>query len=287
MSKGMGLGKGLSNLLGSEEGTTFGEDIKESMSIELSNLQANPSQPRTDFNSESLEELAQSIKEHGVISPIIVRKTGSKYQIIAGERRFRASKLLGLKVIPARIIEATDKQVAEIALIENLQRDDLNPIEEALGYKELMKKHHMTQEQVSKSVGKSRSSIANATRILTLDEEILQMIQQNQLTLGHARAILSVEDVSKHLDFAYYIINNSLNVRQAEKQAKILNFGEIFIDPDEAACIENFENRAQDSLCRKVKIVQNKNRKKGKVVLEYFNNEDLENLMEVLSSMKM
>lgn len=283
----IGLGKGLSSLLGSDEGAVFGEDIKELMTIEIANIEANPSQPRTDFNAETLEELSQSIKEHGVITPIIVRKSDEKYQIIAGERRFRASKIAGLVEIPARIIEATDKQVAEIALIENLQREDLNPLEEALGYKELMKKYHMTQEDISKSVGKSRSAIANTTRILALDEEILQMIKDFTITLGHARAILSVEETHKHLDFAHYIVDENLNVRQAEKQAKILNFGEFTQDPDEVACIANYENRVQDSLCRKVKVVQNKNRKKGKVVLEYFSNEDLENLMEVLSSMKM
>ncbi|MFI3227005.1 MAG: ParB/RepB/Spo0J family partition protein [Clostridia bacterium] len=286
MSK-LGLGKGLSSLLGSDEGSVFGEDMKETTAIELAKIEINPSQPRSDFNEQALEELSQSIIEHGVISPIIVRKIDQKYQIIAGERRFRASKLAGLKEIPARIIEATDKQVAEIALIENLQREDLNPLEEALGYKELMKKFHMTQEEISKSVGKSRSAIANTTRILVLDDKILLMIKSGLISLGHARAILSVEDNSKHLEFANYITENELNVRQSEKQAKILNFGEIYQDPDEAACIAEFENRVQDSLCRKVKIVQNKNRKKGKVVLEYFNNEDLENLMEILSSMKM
>lgn len=287
MSGKLSLGRGLTDLLGADDGAMFGEDMKELTTIELSQINVNPSQPRTDFNAQALEELSQSIIEHGVISPIIVRKISDKYQIIAGERRFRASKLAGLHEIPARIIEASDKQVAEIALIENLQREDLNPLEEALGYKELMKKYKMTQEEISKSVGKSRSAIANTTRILVLDYQILQMIKDGLVTLGHARAILSVEDTSKHLEFAQTIISDELNVRQSEKQAKILNFGEIFEDPDEVAVIQSYENRVQDSLCRKVKILQNKNRKKGKVVLEYFSNEDLENLMEILSSMKM
>lgn len=286
MSK-LGLGKGLSSLLGSDEGAVFGEDTKELSSIKIDDIVANPHQPRTDFNEDSLAELAQSIKTNGVISPIIVRKKGEKFEIIAGERRYRASKIAKIDEIPARIIQATDKQVAEMALIENLQREDLNPLEEALGYKELIKKHNMTQDDIAKSVGKSRSAIANSTRILALDEQILKMIREAQLSVGHARAVLSVENKNQHIEFANKIIEQELSVRQAEKEAKILNTGENLGDPDELACIEDFENRVQDSLCRKVKVVQNKNRKKGKVVLEYFNNEDLENLIEVLSSMKM
>lgn len=285
MSK-LGLGKGLSSLLGSDEGAVFGEDIKESMLISLTEIEGNPLQPRTNFDEKALEELSKSIKEHGVISPIIVRKKGFKYQIIAGERRFKASQIAGLSKIPVRIIEATDKQVAEIALIENLQREDLNPLEEALGYKALMKTYSMTQEQISKSVGKSRSAIANTTRILVLADEILIKIKQSLLTLGHARAILSVEDVAKHVDFANYIVDNSLSVRQAENYAKTLNADEIPTEED-SSDLASFENKVQDSLCRKVTIVQNKNRKKGKVVLEYVSNEDLENLMEVLSKVKM
>lgn len=288
MSSKLGLGKGLSDLLGSEEGDVFGGNTQASLEILLTEIEVNPSQPRTEFDNEALIELSKSIEEHGVISPIIVRKNGDFYQIIAGERRFRASKLVGLKKIPARIIEATDKQVAEIALIENLQREDLNPLEEALGYRDLMTNYSMTQEEISKSVGKSRSAIANTTRILALSEEILQMVKTCDITLGHARAILSVNDTEKHLDFANHILKKALNVRQAEKYAKSLNDEkEAVVDVQQEEVFEKFENQVQDSLCRKVKIIQNKNKKQGKVVLEYVSNDDLENLMKVLSSMKM
>lgn len=284
----MELGKGLSDLLGTDTGDVFGGSEQAHLEILLTEIEINPQQPRTEFDNETLIELSKSIEEHGVISPIIVRKNGDFYQIIAGERRFRASKLAGLKKIPARIIEATDKQVAEIALIENLQREDLNPLEEALGYKDLITNHNMTQEEISKSVGKSRSAIANTTRILVLNDEILQMIKLSDITLGHARAILSVNDVEKHTDFAKHIVKKSLNVRQAEKYAKSLNTEKTLTqEPEVEEVFIELENLVQDSLCRKVKIVQNKNKKQGKVVLEYVSNEDLENLMEVLSSMKM
>lgn len=284
----MELGKGLSDLLGTDTGDVFGGSEQAHLEILLTEIEINPQQPRTEFDNETLIELSKSIEEHGVISPIIVRKNGDFYQIIAGERRFRASKLAGLKKIPARIIEATDKQVAEIALIENLQREDLNPLEEALGYKDLITNHNMTQEEISKSVGKSRSAIANTTRILVLNDEILQMIKLSDITLGHARAILSVNDAEKHTDFAKHIVKKSLNVRQAEKYAKSLNTEKTLTqEPEVEEVFIELENLVQDSLCRKVKIVQNKNKKQGKVVLEYVSNEDLENLMEVLSSMKM
>lgn len=287
----LGLGKGLSNLLGSDEGAVFGQEIKDKNILKLSQIKANKDQPRTVFDDESLNELAQSIKEHGVISPIIVReKSLNEYQIIAGERRFRASKLAGLDEIPVKIIVADDKKVAEIALIENLQREDLNSLEEALGYKELIKKYSMTQEQVAKTIGKSRSAIANSMRILALDQAILQMIKEELITSGHARAILSVENTDKHLEFAKYIADNNLNVRQAENYAKSLNNpnekkeieeDQVFLDN-----IRDSENKVQESLCRKVKIVYNKKKTKGKIVLEYLNNQDLEKLIDALSSIE-
>lgn len=291
MSK-MGLGKGLSSLLGSEEGTVFGEDSKNLKSLDLSMIKPNENQPRKDFNAESLEELALSIRENGVLSPILVRKLkDNTYQIIAGERRYRASLLAKLLEIPALIIEADDKKTAEIALIENLQREDLNIYDQAVGYKRLMNDFNLTQEDVAKSVSKSRSSIANIIRILALSDDILQMMRENLISHGHARAILSVSDNSKHLDFANYIITNSLNVRQSEKYAKSLNQAIIDENSHIDENFEYFESKASnvgESLCRKVKIRYNKNNVagKGKIELEYLNSDDLDNLIDALSTLK-
>ena len=285
MSK-LGLGKGLSSLLGSDEGAVFGEELKDIMSLDISQIEANKSQPRTNFAQEPLEELAQSIREHGVISPLIVRKNGNKYQIIAGERRYRASKIAGLTEVPVRIIVADDKKVAEIALIENLQREDLNPLEEALGYKELMKKHSMTQEEVSKSVGKSRSAIANTTRILSLNTDVLNMIKNMEISLGHARAILSIRDAERHTEAAQYIVQDELNVRKSEEYAKCINKGIDFAGGNDEY-IDEIGNKVQESLCRKVKVTHSKNKNKGKIELEYFDKEDFKKLMDVLLNIKM
>ena len=292
MSK-LGLGKGLSSLLGSDQGSLFGEEKKDVEIVKLSQIEPNINQPRKDFDANSMSELSQSIKENGVLSPILVRKiSGNMYQIVAGERRYRASISAGLLEIPVRIITADDKKSSEIALIENLQREDLNPLEEARGYKELIDKYELTQEQVSKSISKSRSTIANTMRILNLPEEILKMIRQGKITQGHARAILSVLDEEKHLDFAKYIHKNCLNVRQAENYSKKLNQECIqneALEDEYFIYFDQIQNKIEESLCRKVKIVYNKNKidGKGKVELEYFNNEDLENLINVLSTIKM
>lgn len=293
MSK-LGLGKGLSSLLGSEEGKTFGATSEEIAKVDASTLkiteiEPNKDQPRKVFDQEALQQLADSIKEHGVISPIIVREMGEKYQIIAGERRYRACKMLNMREIPVKVMNLADKEVAEIALIENLQREDLNPLEEALGYKELMNTYKMTQEQVAKSIGKSRSAISNITRILTLEQPILDMIERLEISSGHAKAILSVDDTTKRVEFAQFIIDENLNVRQAENFAKKLNQGGE--TPKKADKIEVSyelqELKMQDSLCRKVKIMANKNHTKGKVMMEYCSNEDLEKLIDALSKISM
>ena len=292
MSK-LGLGKGLSSLLGSDQGSLFGEEKKDVEMVKLSHIEPNANQPRKDFDEKSMSELSESIKENGVLSPILVRKTsGNRYQIIAGERRYRASKNADLLEIPVRIIIADDKKASEIALIENLQREDLNPLEEARGYKELIDKYELTQEQVSKSISKSRSTIANTMRILNLPEEILKMIREGKISQGHARAILSVLDQERHVDFAKYIHKNSLNVRQSENYSKKLNQDQIQnegLSDEYSVYFDEIQNKIEESLCRKVKIVYNKNKidGKGKIELEYFNNEDLENLINVLSAIKM
>lgn len=282
MSK-LGLGKGLSSLLGSEEGAIFGEEKKDT--VKLSSIEPNKNQPRKEFDQETIGELAESIKEHGLISPIVVREIShERYQIIAGERRYRACKIAKLHDIPVRIIEADDKKVAQLALIENLQREDLNPVEEAKGYFELMQMYKMTQEDVSKSVSKSRSAVANALRILKLSDEILPFIVSREISMGHARAILSVEDATKHVDFCKYIIEKGLNVRQAEQYAKKLNKNEEKLPEEPNIYVADLEEKMEEVLCRKVKIVYNKNKKSGKLVLEYLSHEDLEKLTTALSN---
>ncbi len=285
MSKKMSLGKGLGSLLGAEEGEIFGEEKKDTISISL--IEPNKNQPRKEFEFVSLEELSESIKEHGLISPIIVREISkNRYQIIAGERRYRACKMANLLQVPVRIIEADDLKATQIALIENLQREDLNPVEESKGYKELIEKFNMTQDQVAKSVSKSRSAIANMLRILVLDDEILDCLSKKIISQGHARAILIVEDKDLHLEFCKMIIDNHLNVRQAEEYAKKLNKLDGSLEEEkpkeENIYVADMENKMEEILCRKVKIVYNKNKKSGKLVLEYTNDEDLERLTAAL-----
>lgn len=292
MSK-LGLGKGLSSLLGSDEGDVFGEENQDLKMLDISKIIPNKNQPRKDFNNENLEELADSIRQNGVLSPILIREFGdNKYQIIAGERRFKASKMANLTEIPVRIIQADDKKAAEIALIENLQREDLNIYDQATGYKKLMDDYDLTQEQVAKSVSKSRSAIANILRVLVLSDEILQMLCENKISHGHTRAILSVNDETKHLEFANYIVKNGLNVRQAERHAKQLNqatIDEHSHSDEHFSYFKDKQEKIEESLCRKVKIVYNKKKidGKGKIELEYLNGDDLENLIEVLATLKM
>ena len=215
-----GLGKGLDALLGEAKADDIiapkstakpGEYVE---SIKIVDIEPNPEQPRSDFDEDSLEELAMSIKEHGVITPIIVKKADNGfYQIVAGERRWRASKRAGLKKIPAIVKEFTQIQTQEVALIENLQRKDLNPVEEALGYKKLMDDFSLTQEEIATKMGKSRSSVANSLRLLALTDEVLTMVRKGELSFGHAKVILSVSNKSLQKEIAQKVIKEGLSVR--------------------------------------------------------------------------
>ena len=221
-----GLGKGLESLFENDSIPALSEDTEkqETTEIKLSMIEPNPNQPRNYFDPDALETLAESIAEHGLIQPItITPQKNGRYMIVAGERRWRAAKKAGLTSIPALIKELTDEEIAKIALIENLQREDLNPIEEALGYKSLIDDYSLTQEAVSKIIGKSRSAVANSLRLLVLDDEIQKLLVDGSLTGGHARALLSVENENERNLFAKRIIEEGLNVRQAETLAKQLN----------------------------------------------------------------
>lgn len=273
-----GLGKGLGALIPENE-----EKMQNAVvDLKITDVEPNERQPRKAFDDQALTDLSESIKEHGVVQPIIVRKIGNSYQIIAGERRWRASRLAGKKTIPAIIKECSNLEVMELALIENLQREDLNSIEEALAYKSLIEEYNMTQDEISKQIGKSRPAIANSLRLLQLPQEIKEMIAQGKITQGHARALLAIEGEKKQLDIAEKIINQQLNVRQIEKLAKESKHKEkTEVPPDKYQLeISELEEKLKTVLGTKVTI-QHKNNK-GRIEIEYYSNEELERIIDLL-----
>lgn len=281
-----GLGRGLGALLGdaalqSQEGG--------SLSLPISQVEPGLKQPRKRFDEESLQDLADSIRTHGVIQPLTVRRLASGYyQIIAGERRWRAAKLAGLTEIPAVIIEADDRKVMELGLIENLQREDLNPVEEANGYKVLMDQYGLTQEEVAQRVGKSRPAVANALRLLALPDPVHQLLEEGKLSAGHARAILAAPTGELQKKLAQKVIAEDLSVRQTEALAKRLAAGEKEpSSPPPGPDLTIYLRAAEKSLAarfgRKVNIISGK--KKGKIELEYYNPEDLNTLLDLLEQL--
>ena len=281
MASNKGLGKGLGALLGD-----FHEETAEKSPYQLlpiHKVEPNAGQPRQDFDEEELQALAESIQVHGVIQPLTVRQLPSGYyQIIAGERRWRASRMAGLREIPAVIMEADDKKAMELALIENLQRQDLNPVEEALGYDSLMRDYGLTQEETAGRVGKSRSAVANALRLLNLTPEVLEKVRSGALSAGHARAVLSLKDEKKQISAAQKIIALGLSVRQAELLCK--NMGkEPKPEPEVTFAVDYIgecEKQLSKHLGRGVKIVNGK--RKGKFELEFYGQDDLQVLLDAL-----
>ena len=276
-----GLGKGLGALLGD-----FNEVSSEKSPYQLLpiyKVEPNKDQPRQDFDEEELQALADSIAEHGVIQPLTVRELSSGYyQIIAGERRWRAARLAGLKEIPAVIIEADDRKVMELALIENLQRQDLNPVEEALGYQALIADYGLTQEEAAKRVGKSRPAVANALRLLNLCPEVLLMLREGKLSPGHARAILTLKSEKKQQEVAQKICALDLSVRQAELLCKNID-KEPAKEPAPTFAVDYIgecEKSLSKHLGRGVKIINGK--RKGKFELEFYGQDDLQNLLDAL-----
>lgn len=285
--KNSGLGRGLDaifldNTLAEE--TVHNEEKITKLKISL--VDPKRDQPRKHFDKEALEQLAASISENGLLQPILVREYGDgRYQIIAGERRFRACKLAGLSEIPAIVLERDDKNVAQIALIENVQREDLNPIEEALAYKSLAEEYGMTQEELSQKVGKSRSAIANAVRLLDLPEEIITMVASGELSAGHARTLLGVKDKDAMILLAQKAVEEDISVRVLEGLVKLANKPQkpTLDDDDNPPLIDYFrdlELRVQRHLGRKVKI-EGKGRKKT-ITLSYEDNEDLDEILKLL-----
>ena len=282
MASQKGLGKGLGALLGD-----FMEEPAESGAYQLLpiyKVEPNPDQPRRDFDDEELQALADSITEHGIIQPLTVRQMNSGYyQIIAGERRWRAARLAGLSDVPAVIIEADDKKAMELALIENLQRQDLNPVEEAMGYQSLIEEYGMTQEEAAKRVGKSRPAVANSLRLLGLCPAVLEKLRKGELTAGHARAVLQLKTEKKQMEAAQKIAALGLSVRQAELLCKNMT-KEPKPEPVEAPLAVNYVAECEKSLSkhlgRGVKIVNGK--RKGRFELEFYGQEDLQVLLDAL-----
>ena len=286
MANSKGLGRGLGALMGD-----FGEESASKSPYQLlpiHKVEPNPDQPRQDFDEEELQTLSESIAIHGVVQPLTVRELSSGYyQIIAGERRWRAARMANLIQIPAVIIEADDKKVMELALIENLQRQDLNPIEESLGYQSLIEEYGLTQEDVAKRVGKSRPAVANALRLLALEPEIMDMVRSHKLSAGHARAVLSIKSPKKQLEAAKKIANLGLSVRQAELLCKnMAKEPEKKVQPVtlEVDYVAECEKALSKQLGRGVKIVNGK--RKGRFELEFYGQDDLQVLLEALMQLK-
>ena len=282
MASNKGLGRGLGALLGDfSEEPVYEKSAYQQLPIYK--VEPNPDQPRQDFDEEELQTLADSISIHGIIQPLTVRELPSGYyQIIAGERRWRAARLAGLSEVPVVVIEADDKKAMELALIENLQRQDLNPVEEALGYQTLINEYGLTQEEAAQQVGKSRPAVANALRLLGLCPEVLELLRSGELTAGHARAILTLKSEKKQLEAAKKIIALALSVRQAETLCKNMTKEpevkkeEIFAVDYVAEC----EKQLIKHLGRGVKIVNGK--RKGRFELEFYGQEDLQTLLDAL-----
>ena len=251
--------------------------------VRISEVEPNPDQPRKTFENEPLEALAESIAQHGIIQPIVVRRHGEMYMIITGERRWRAARMAGLSEVPVMIIEADDKKAAELALVENIQRKDLNPVEEAQAYADLIEEYSYTQEEISKKVGRSRSSIANSLRLLDLPDAVLEKLAQGELSEGHAKVLLGIKDAEKLEKAAETVISRELSVRETEKLVKALNETKeepevrIVYDVDHTKALEQ---KVQSIIGHRVKIVQNG--KKSSINIGFSDNDDLEKILTLL-----
>lgn len=280
-----GLGKGLAALLGDDVISV--QEEKSSLFLPISQVESCASQPRKQFDADALSDLADSIREHGIIQPLTVRKLSSGYyQIIAGERRWRAARMAGLHEVPAIVIEADDRKAMELAMIENLQREDLNPIEEAAGYQTLISDYHMTQEEAAQRVGKSRSAVANSLRLLHLSEPIKAMVEDGRLSNGHARALLPLNAAMQE-KAAAMVAKDDLNVRQTELLVKKLTAEKKESPPPASQVSVNYVEEAEKDLRAKIgrgcKIVNG--RKKGRIELEYYGLDDLNDLLDALGSL--
>ncbi|MDU1414445.1 MAG: ParB/RepB/Spo0J family partition protein [Clostridium sp.] len=286
MKKSGVLGKGLSALI-PENDFQVDTDSEIILNLDINLIRANVNQPRKHFDDEKLVELASSIKEHGIIQPLVVKKHNNIYTIIAGERRWRAAKLLNLKEVPVIVKDMTDIQVMEVSLIENIIREDLNPIEEAMAYKKLIDDFNLTQENISKQVSKSRSAIANSLRLLNLDERIQSYLIDGVISEGHGRCILAINDKDKQFELVQKVIDENLNVRQTESLVKTFDKDKINENTNgkskqEDVFLKDLTSKLQNHFDTKVNI-NNKSKNKGKIEIEYYSVEDLQRIIELLN----
>lgn len=249
--------------------------------LNIFDISPNESQPRKYFDSEPLEKLAESIEKYGILQPILVRRVSDSFEIIAGERRWRAAKLLGLRFVPVIIKDMDNLELAQVALVENIQRENLNSIEEAKAFKSLIEEHNLTQEEIAHIIGKSRSHIANTVRLLNLEESVKDLIIENKLTSGHGRTILGLNNLKKQNEVAEIIIKNSLSVRETENLVRKYNNNlKIKLRDEQSPHIKSLEDKLRENLGTKVSIVNGKN--KGKIEIEYYNEEELERIIELI-----
>ena len=294
--KRRGLGKGLDALIGPDleevekqsEDTDNPVDIenKPAMMVDIYQVEPDRDQPRKDFDEEKLEELAESIRQYGVLQPLLVQKNEEYYKIIAGERRWRAAKLAGVKEVPIIIKEYNNEESLEISLIENIQRQDLNPIEEARAYQRLLKEYNLTQEEIAQKVGKSRSAIANCLRYLNLQVEVQNMMMEGVLSAGHAKVLLGIEDAKLQYDLALRVMDEDLSVRQLEKILQLIKKSkpEAVPAPPASPIYHSVEEQIKEVLG--TKVIVTKGKKKGKIEIEYYSDDDLDRLLTLFNSIK-
>lgn len=296
-----GLGKGLDSLILSknegnlekEKKKDAAENVSHETLVRITKIEPNRAQPRRHFNEDSLQELADSIKQHGVIEPLIVQKRGEGYAIIAGERRWRAARLAGLKEIPVIVKEYSDQEMFEIALIENIQRENLNPIEEAFAYKKLIEEFKLKQDDVANRVGKSRTAVTNSMRLLKLDERVQQMLIEDMLSSGHARALLALTDLELQYQTAMKIFDEKLSVREVERLVKKMmeekpekpEKKEIDIAANNEAVYRSLEEKLKNIIGSKV-MINRKTKDKGKIEIEYYSSEELERIIELMNQIQ-
>ena len=300
VAKKSGLGKGLDALIPAgnkkapvkkETEPVIIEKIVEKKGVEtlkITEVEPNREQPRKNFNEDALLELSDSIKQYGVIQPLIVQKKGDHYEIIAGERRWRAAKMAGIKEIPVIIKDYSDQQVMEISLIENIQREDLNPIEEAMAYKNLMEEFHLKQDEIAEKVSKSRTAVTNSMRLLKLDKRVQQMMIDDMISAGHARTLITIEDPDVQYNIATKIFDEKLSVRETEKMVKLIQNPEVKKEKAEKVnsfIYKDIEEKIKAILGTKV-TVDHRSNNKGRISIEYYSNDELERILFLLESIK-
>lgn len=299
MSMRRGLGKGLDSMIPdkSEElkkKIDKEENVSRETFVAINEIEPNKLQPRKKFDEDSLQELADSIKQYGIIQPLILQKKGKLYEIIAGERRWRAARLAGLKKVPAIIKEYSEQEIVEISIIENIQREDLNPIEEAIAYQKLINDFKLKQDEVAERVSKSRVSITNSMRLLKLDERVQQMLIDNIISSGHGRTLLSIENKDEQYTIALKILDEKLSVRETEKLIKqhlkndkqVINNKQINKDENKEFLYRDLEEKMKAIMGTKVLINQKNNSEKGKIEIEYYSQEELGNIVDMLMTVE-